>query len=177
MKRILALAVSVLAASSLTFGQTPSPSPSQTAPPPAQDRPMEKAAAGGGGVEQEINRLEKGMQDGMLKNDMALFERVATDDYLVINPVGMVGTKADALANSQNVKIESFSADDVKVRVYGDAAVVTGRATIKGQLKAAADAAQDISGQYRYTRVYVKQQGQWRLASFQFAPVRQPPAQ
>jgi ketosteroid isomerase-like protein len=65
----------------------------------------------------------------------------------------------------------------VKVRVYGDAAVVTGRATIKGQLKTGADSAQDISGQYRYTRVYVKQQGQWRLVSFQFAPVAQLPAQ
>ena len=176
MKRSLALTVLVIAASSLTAGQTPSPSPSQTDKPAAQDKAMgERRTAGS--AEQEINRLEKGMQDGMLKNDMSLFERVATDDYLVINPVGIVGTKAQALAGSQNVKMESFSADDVKVRVYGDAAVVTGRATIKGQLKPTPDATQDISGQYRYTRVYVKQQGQWRLASFQFAPVRQQPAQ
>jgi ketosteroid isomerase-like protein len=169
MRRFLVLAVLIIAASPLTSGQTASPSPSQT------DKPTEKMAAGS--PEQEINRLEKGMQDGMLKDDMALFEKVATDDYLVINPLGVVGTKADALAGSKYVKMESFSADDVKVRVYGDAAVVTGRATVKGQLKTAADAAQDISGQYRYTRVYVKQQGQWRLASFQFAPIRQPPAQ
>ena len=169
MKRILALAVLVIAASPVAVGQ-----PQQT--PATQDKPAaEKMAAGN--AEQEISRLEKGMQDALLKNDTALFEKVATDDYLVINPVGIVGTKAQALAGSQNVKMESFSADDVKVRVYGDAAVVTGRATIKGQLKTGADSAQDISGQYRYTRVYVKQQGQWRLASFQFAPVRQPPAQ
>jgi ketosteroid isomerase-like protein len=175
-KRILALAVLVIATSSMTFGQTPSPSPSQTDKPAAQDKATgEKAAAGG--AEQEISQLEKGMQDAMLKGETALFEKVATDDYLVINPMGVVGTKAQAVAGASNIKMESFSADDVKVRVYGDAAVVTGRATVKGQLKTAADAAQDISGQYRYTRVYVKQQGQWRLASFQFAPVRQPPAQ
>ena len=169
MKRIIALVVLVIAASSTTFGQTTSPSPSQT------DKPMEKMAAGS--AEQEISQLEKGMQDAMLKGETALFEKVATDDYLVINPLGVVGTKAQAVAGANNIKMESFSADDVKVRVYGDAAVVTGRATIKGQLKATADATQDISGQYRYTRVYVKQQGQWRLASFQFAPVRQLPAQ
>ena len=169
MKRIIALVVLVIAASSTTFGQTTSPSPSQT------DKPMEKTAAGS--AEQEISQLEKGMQDAMLKGETALFEKVATDDYLVINPLGVVGTKAQAVAGANNIKMESFSADDVKVRVYGDAAVVTGRATVKGQLKATADATQDISGQYRYTRVYVKQQGQWRLASFQFAPVRQLPAQ
>ena len=169
MKRILALAVLVVAASPLAVGQ-----PQQTSA--TQDKPAaEKMAAGT--AEQEISRLEKGMQDALLKNDTTLFEKVATDDYLVINPVGIVGTKAQALAGSQNAKIESFSADDVKVRVYGDAAVVTGRATIKGQLKTGADSAQDIGGQYRYTRVYVKQQGQWRLASFQFAPVAQLPAQ
>jgi uncharacterized protein (TIGR02246 family) len=168
-KRILALAVLVIAASPLAVGQ-----PQQT--PATQDKPAaEKLAAGS--AEQEISRLEKAMQDALLKNDTALFEKVATDDYLVINPVGIVGTKAQALAGSQNIKMESFSADDVKVRVYGDAAVVTGRATIKGQLKTGADSTQDISGQYRYTRVYVKQQGQWRLVSFQFAPVAQLPAQ
>lgn len=176
MKRILALAVLLTAASSTTLSQTPSPSPSPTDKPATQEKSMgEKMSAGS--AEQEINQLEKGMQDALLKNDTALFEKVATDDYLVINPVGMVGTKAQAIANSDNVKLESFSADDVKVRVYGDAAVVTGRATIKGQLKTGADAMQDISGQYRYTRVYVKQQGRWRLASFQFAPIGQPPAQ
>ena len=173
MKRIFALAVFAIAASSLSLGQTPSPPPSQADKPATQEKAMgEKMTAGS--AEQEINQLEKGMQDAMLKNETALFEKVATDDYLVINPVGVVGTKAQAVANADNVKMESFSADDVKVRVYGDAAVVTGRATIKGQLKTTGDAMQDISGQYRYTRVYVKQQGQWRLASFQFAPIRQP---
>ena len=94
MRRFLALAVFIIAASPLTSGQTPAPSPSQT------DKPTEKMAAGS--PEQEINRLEKGMQDGMLKDDMALFEKVATDDYLVINPLGVVGTKADALAGSKS---------------------------------------------------------------------------
>ena len=50
--------------------------------------------------------------------------------------------------------------DGAKARVYGDAALVTGRYTVKGRYKE-----QDISGQHRYTNLYIKQQGTWRLVS------------
>jgi len=179
MKRILALAALSLAASSTNLGQMttplPSPSPSPAAQPPAQARPAGDRMAAGG-VEQAILQLERDLQAASLKNDTALFEKVATDDYVVTNPVGMVGSKAESVASAKNFKIESLNTDDVKVRVYGDSAVVTGRATLKAQMTMPANAAQDISGQYRYTRVYVKQGGQWRLAAFHLSPVAQQPA-
>ena len=180
MKRILALAALVLAASSTTLSQTPSPSPS---PSPATHPPTQAMPAGdkmaSGGVEQAILQMERDLQAAALKNDTTLFEKVVTDDYMATNPVGMIGTKADAIASSKNFKIASLDTDDVKVRVYGDAAVVTGRATLKAQLTTPAGAAQaqDISGQYRYTRVYVKQQGQWRLAAVHLGPIAQQPGQ
>ena len=180
MKRILALAALVLAASSTTLSQTPTPSPSPSPtpamPPSTQARPAADKMAAAGGDEQAILQLERDMLAASLKNDTALFEKVATDDYIATNPVGMVGTKADAIASAKNFKFESLNTDDVKVRVYGDAAVVTGRANLKAQMTTPASAAQDISGQYRYTRVYVKQGGQWRLAAFHLSPVAQQPS-
>lgn len=130
-----------------------------------------------GSDEQAILQLERDLQAAALKSDTTLFERVATDDYVVTNPVGMVGGKAESIASAKNFKMESLSTDDVRVRVYGDAAVVTGRATLKAQIATPAGAAQDISGQYRYTRVYVRQQGQWRLASVHLGPIAQQPGQ
>ncbi|MDQ3010967.1 MAG: nuclear transport factor 2 family protein [Acidobacteriota bacterium] len=47
------------------------------------------------------------------------------------------------------------SYDEVKVRVYGDTAVITGRVTTEEKV------------QSRFTRVWVKQQGRWQLVSAQ----------
>jgi ketosteroid isomerase-like protein len=48
------------------------------------------------------------------------------------------------------------------VRVYGNSAVVTSRAALKGQRQG-----QDISGQYRGIDVYVKKQGRWQIVAAQ----------
>ena len=173
MKRIIILAALVLAAASATFGQPPTSTPEK---PATQEKPVGEKMAAGGSTEQAVRQLDRELLDAMVRNDTALFERVATDDYALTNPLGMVITKAQAVAGAKNFKFESFTPDDVQVRVYGDAAVLTGRATVKGQLKTAADAMQDISGQYRYLRVFVKQGGQWRLAAMQITPIAQQPA-
>jgi len=55
------------------------------------------------------------------------------------------------------------------VRVYGETAVVTYRSTDKGMYKD-----MDISGQYRWTDVFVKQGGQWRIVSTQGTPIVAP---
>jgi len=50
--------------------------------------------------------------------------------------------------------------DDYKVRVYGKAAVVTYRETVKGQYKD-----KDISGQSRETDTWVKLAGRWQIVA------------
>jgi ketosteroid isomerase-like protein len=52
------------------------------------------------------------------------------------------------------------------VRVYGDTAVVTSQASLSGT-----NGASDISGQYRYTRVYARRRGQWKIVSFEASRV------
>ena len=68
--------------------------------------------------------------------------------------------------SSGDLKYESLEWDEVKVRSYGDAAVVTGREKQKVRYQN-----QPMESELRTTLVFVKQQGQWRLANVQFSPV------
>jgi ketosteroid isomerase-like protein len=50
--------------------------------------------------------------------------------------------------------------DDMKVRIYGDAAVVTGRNTTKETLNG-----KDTSGQERWTDTWIKKAGRWQCVA------------
>jgi ketosteroid isomerase-like protein len=58
--------------------------------------------------------------------------------------------------------------DDMKARIYGDAAVVTGRSTIKGTLKGT-----NISGQERSTDTWIKREGRWICAASHSSAIAQ----
>lgn len=156
MKKLMTMVVLTLAAASIAFGQT-------------QDKKMDISGYQPGNVAHAVMQLDSQLNEAGKRHDTALFERTATDDYISVNPAGVVANKAQAIASAKNFKFESLHIDDVKVRVYGDSAVLTARATLKAQF-----GDQDISGQYRYLRVYVKRNGQWQLASFQVTRIAQP---
>jgi ketosteroid isomerase-like protein len=115
-------------------------------------------------LHREIENLESQWRTAVLQNDVATVNRLLADDYLGINPNGTLETKADALAQrrSGTVKISSIEPDNVKVRVYGDTAVVTSRVDVSGH-----DGDRDISGRYHYTRVYNHRSGVWKIVSFE----------
>lgn len=58
-------------------------------------------------------------------------------------------------------KTESYSTDDVTIRVYGTAAFVAGVATLKSKFDG-----QDLSGKFRYTKMFVKRAGRWQCVSW-----------
>ena len=55
------------------------------------------------------------------------------------------------------------------MRVYGNTAVITGKAEVKGTL-----AGNDATGQYTFTRVYVKKGGQWQSVALQQTRISNP---
>jgi ketosteroid isomerase-like protein len=123
-----------------------------------------------GGVEQELIKLENEWADAWVKSDVAFFERIEADDYTYTACEGSVWTKAQDLAllkSGQDV-ITSWVLADMKVRVYGDAAVVTGRTTVKETWKG-----KDVSGQYRYTDTWVKRAGRWQLVASHTSKIAQ----
>jgi len=66
-------------------------------------------------------------------------------------------------------KLTSNELSDMEVRVYGNTAVITGKADVAGTM-----AGKDTKGQIMFTRVYVKKDGQWQSVAFQQTRVSNP---
>jgi uncharacterized protein (TIGR02246 family) len=113
---------------------------------------------------EEIKRLEEARNQAILTGDAAALERMTTDDYTFVTLKGELRTKADIVKGfaSGSFKYQSRSISDLKVRVYGEAAIVTGRSVQEGT-----ENGKDYSGSYRFTRVYVKQNGAWKTVALQ----------
>src|SRR2546425_2223267 len=89
--------------------------------------------AQGGNAEQEIRAVFDQIKDALLKGDVAAWGKLMADDYTSIGADGKVLSKAevgDGIRTSK-IKYESIDTSDVKIRVYGDTAVVTETSSIK----------------------------------------------
>ena len=134
-------------------------------------RQMREAKPGqNGNVEHTIRQLDREWVEAYPRRDTAALERIYAADLIVTNPDGSVGNKAGEIAGiaSGTFTFQSITNEDVRVRVLGDMAVVTGRSTMNGQYKD-----QDISGGYRYTDVYMKRQGRWQAVALQITRITQ----
>ncbi len=117
-----------------------------------------------GNQHKEIEGLEQDWRQALLSSNIPALDHLLADDYLGVTANGTLETKADLLAmrRSGTMRFSELTLSDLKVRVYGDTAVVTSRAELSGT-----NGGTDISGHYRYTRVYNRRQGQWRIVSFE----------
>ena len=112
----------------------------------------------------EIEGLELDWRQAQLTNNVSAVDRLLADDYLGISSNGTLETKADELTRrrSGTLHITQLDLSDIKVRIYGDSAVVTSKAVVVGK-----NGDRDISGRFRYTRVYSNRDGQWRIVSIE----------
>jgi uncharacterized protein (TIGR02246 family) len=105
------------------------------------------------------------------RNDAEALDRLWASDYTFVNSSGVLMTKAQRLAalRSGDTKYESITRHEVNIRLYGNTAVVTGWATVKGRSRG-----QDISGPSRNTTVLVKQNGRWQIVAQHLTRITQP---
>jgi ketosteroid isomerase-like protein len=129
---------------------------------PAASRPA------GDEAEAELLKLEGEIAVAIVQSDVAFVQRVWGDDFFYTGVRGETKTKKEIVAElkASQLKFERMQFDDQRVRVYGETAVVTGRATTEGRGPQG-----EISGRFRYTRVYVKRNGQWQLVTFHGTPI------
>ncbi len=112
----------------------------------------------------EIVDMERQAREASIRRDAEFSQRTLAEDYVAITPLGQVTTKQDTLSarKSGQLRYETIDVSDMVVRVYGDTAVVTARADVKGH-----QLGEDFSGPYRYTRVWVRRTGHWQAVSYQ----------
>ena len=151
MRLLLFIAVFVLTVASMGVGQAQSAMGSQRT-----------------SVEETIRKLDNERIQAQIHADAAALKRIYADDFIGVGPSGTVRTKPQVISDftSGDLRFQSISTDDVRVRVYGNAAVETGRSTMNGQ-----DKGKEVPHDTRFTRVWVKLQGRWRLVANHYSSI------
>jgi ketosteroid isomerase-like protein len=118
----------------------------------------------------EIDQLEQSWRDAILQRNAAAMDNLLSDDYIGITSNGTLQSKEQILANLRAgaLHFASIEFSDRKVRFYGQTALVTSRAEVSGTTPDG-----DISGSFRYTRVYARDSGGgWKIVSFEVSRIR-----
>ena len=121
-----------------------------------------KAAVPASKPEQELLAVENEAVSAMIHADMVAIDRIFSDDWIIIDEEAEVRDKKvefDAFRTGEE-KIIAGQLGEMKVRLFGEAGVVTGSYIFKGSFKGKPF---DIKG--RFTDVFVKQNGHWRCVS------------
>ena len=145
MRWTIVIAALVLTVTSIAQGQAPSASSDQRS-----------------AIEQAIRQLDNQRIQAQIGADAAALDRIYADDFIGVGPSGTVRTKPEVISDFTlgALKFQSITTDEVQVRVYENTAVETGLSTMIGQDKGKA-----VPRDTRFTRVWVKQQGRWRLVA------------
>lgn len=117
-------------------------------------------------IETDIKKLITDYAASTAKNDVAVYEKTTTDNFMFVSNDGTVQTKAERVASmkSGDTKYESLTYDEVNVRVNteGNGAVVISKATVKGT-----NNGKPIDATVRVTQVWSKTKDGWKMASLQ----------
>ncbi len=124
--------------------------------------------AQGGRAEKEIRTILDELKAANLKGGLEavpVFDRYYADDYVRILTNGKIETKAAALDSFRagTTKVESVEISDVRIRIYGKTAVVTGLVKAKGTSLGVANSPTGV----RWTRVFVKRGNNWQCVLYQ----------
>ena len=115
-------------------------------------------------TEKELIRLQNDWAATRVKGEVAFLETLYAKEFRITTAGGSIVERDDdiALFASRAIKPEYIRDEEMKVSVYGDAAVVTGIENLKGTYKG-------VFGEMalRFTNVFVRRDGRWQLVAHQ----------
>ncbi|HEX8140423.1 MAG TPA: nuclear transport factor 2 family protein [Pyrinomonadaceae bacterium] len=128
---------------------------------------MSKAKA----EEERLRQLDREWSEAYPRCDTATLDRIIADDWLCIDGAGLIITKQQLLERVAKgpSPFDTYRFDEQRVRLFGDAAVVTGRLSASG-------AGEDgpFRLQQRFTRVYVRREQGWQAIATQVTVLPEP---
>jgi ketosteroid isomerase-like protein len=112
--------------------------------------------------EQHLKQLEMSWDAAVLRRDVGSIADLVTDDYEVTDMNGRIHNKSTVLhAVASDPRMKPYRRDDVRVRIDGNTAVITGRIRWSHS-----DGNGNANGPFRatarYLKVYVKQADGWK---------------
>jgi ketosteroid isomerase-like protein len=120
----------------------------------------------------EIQQVIRKFGEAWAQNDMTTLERLLSEDYIHTDYLGKVQNKVEWLEYVRDRKakggMNKIEFADVKVRLYGDVAVVTGRNIIKGALT---EQGKEAGTLIRFTQVLLRKPEGWLRTTFQATPI------
>jgi ketosteroid isomerase-like protein len=111
----------------------------------------------------ELRRLEKVWNGAQLSADADALDRLWADDLVVTVPNMPLMDKSESLqfVRSGTLKFQTYKTSDLRIRIYRDAAVVT------GQLERTRSGNRgEFEDDWRFTKVYVRRAGRWQVVAW-----------
>jgi ketosteroid isomerase-like protein len=107
-----------------------------------------------------VLQTERDLATAYLKSDADAIAQGVMEDYTLTNSMGKITTRAEDIgeAKKNDPKYEIFDNYDMKVRVHGATAVVTGKTHTKG-----ISGGKPFDFQFQFTDTFIKDGGRWRL--------------
>jgi hypothetical protein len=143
------------------FGTSLAPLTTQT----RRSSPAGSASAREQDVVREIKTLEDGLRIAMVKGEASWWNTRLSSEYTETDATGKVRNKDAAVAAqlAKTLIYDTLNFGDRTLRTFnGDTVIVTGRVTAQGS-----NQGQSFNADYQFTRVWVKQGLEWKLASQQ----------
>lgn len=118
-----------------------------------------------------IGKLNRQWMEAYTKGDTAFLDRHMSDDYVGTFPDGTVHDKRSEIeaVESGAIAITEMAPTEMTVRVYGNAAVITGQSAVKARV-----GGQDMSADLRFTDVWVEREGRWQAVASQVTRIERP---
>ena len=122
-------------------------------------------------TEAAVQRQDQERIHAQITADTLALRRIYSDDFVGIGPTGVVRNKAEVIADftSHALTYQSITTAEVRVRVYGNTAVETGRSTMVGR-----DRDKAVPRDNRFTRVWVMTAGRWQLVANHYSLMTSP---
>lgn len=114
-------------------------------------------------LEETVQELEAELRLAQLQSDVVALDRLIDDALLFTGPDGSLATKADDLAmhRAKVVQFTSHEPREMQFRsVSDDVVVVALRTHLAGRFHGA-----EFTGDFRYTRVWARRDGAWRIVA------------
>jgi ketosteroid isomerase-like protein len=158
---LVVLLVGLFVAAAATAQPAPPAAPRSTAPAAKASNPTEAAA--------EVERVERELVAAIGKGDLATYDRIVADDYVAYTTTGQESTKPEIMAayRTGTRKYMSLSISDVKVRVFGDTAILVARTSGTRMEEGRPPEPNTV----RYFRVFTRRGGVWRAVMQMVTPL------